>query len=72
VIADIRQLLAAGPFEPFFFLTRGGNRYPVTSAELAAVDPQRSRAVVWFDDGGSVSISRLHTTAVEKEAAHHA
>jgi hypothetical protein len=72
MIADIRQLLGARPFEAFFILTSGGNRYPVASAEHAAVDPQRSRIVVWFDDGGSVTISGLHIAAVEKEAAHRA
>ncbi|MGH7967413.1 MAG: hypothetical protein ACREIC_01665 [Limisphaerales bacterium] len=72
MIADIRQLLAARPFEPFLILTSGGNRYPVPSAEHAAVDPQRSRVVVWFDGGGSVTISGLDITAVEKEAAHRA
>lgn len=67
MIADIRQLLAVRPFEPFFVLTSGGNRYPVPSSEHAAVDPQRSRVVVWFDDG-SVTISGLHITSIEKEA----
>ncbi len=68
MIADIRQLLTVRPFEPFFILTGGGNRYPVPSSEHAAVDPQRSRVVVWLDDGSSVTISGLHITSVEKEA----
>ncbi len=68
MIADIRQLLAARPFEPFFILTSGGNRYPVPSSEHAAVDPQRSRVEVWLDDGTSVTIAGLHITSIEKEA----
>ncbi|MBU6402456.1 MAG: hypothetical protein KGS61_19220 [Verrucomicrobia bacterium] len=68
MIADIRQLLAVRPFEPFSILTSGGNRYPVPSAEHAAVDPQRSRVVVWLDDGSSVTISGLHITTLEKAA----
>jgi hypothetical protein len=72
MIGDIRKLLAARPFEAFFILTSGGNRYHVPSGEHAAVDPQRSRVVVWFDDGSSVTISGLHITAIEKEAAQHA
>ena len=72
MIADIRQLLTARPFEPFFILTSGGNRYSVRSGEHAAVDPQRSRVVVWMDDGSSVTISGLHIAALEKEAAQHA
>lgn len=72
MIADIRQLLAVRPFKPFFILTTGGNRYPVPSAEHAAVDPQRSRVVVWLDDGGSVTISGLHIAAIETEATQRA
>ena len=72
MIGDIRQLLAVRPFEPFFILTSGGNRYQVPSSEHAAVDPQRSRVVVWMDDGSSVTIAGLHITAIEKEATHRA
>jgi hypothetical protein len=72
MIADIRRLLAARPFEAFAILTSGGNRYPVPSGEHAAVDPQRSRVVVWLDDGSSVTIAGLHITALEKEAPQHA
>lgn len=72
MIADIRQLLAMRPFEPFFILTSGGSRYHVPSGEHAAVDPQRSRVVVWLDDGSSVTISGLHITSIEKEKARAA
>ena len=72
MIGDIRQLLAVRPFEPFFILTSGGNRYHVPSSEHAAVDPQRSRVVVWMDDGSSVTIAGLHITAIEKEATQRA
>ena len=72
MIADIRQFLAARPFEPFFILTSGGNRYRVPSSEHAAVDPQRSRVVVWLDDGSSGTIAGLHITAIEKEATPRA
>jgi hypothetical protein len=72
MIADIRQLLAARPFEPFYILTSGGNRYHVPSSEHAAVDPQRSRVVVWLDDGSSVTIAGLHITSIEKDATRPA
>jgi hypothetical protein len=72
MIADIRQLLVARPFEPFFILTSGGGRYAVPSAEHAAVDPQRTRVVVWLDDGSSVTISGLHIAAIEKATSQHA
>ena len=68
MIADIRQCLHAGPFEPFFIVTSSGNRYRVATADHAGINPQGSRAVVWFDDESSVTLSGLHITALEKEA----
>jgi len=69
MIADIRQLLQAGPFEPFFIITSSGNRYRVASADHADINPRGSRVVVWFEDDSSVTLSGLHITALEKEAA---
>lgn len=66
--ADIRQLLSARPFEPFTIVTTGGNRYQVASSEHAGIDPQRSRVVVWFDDGSSVTVAGLHIACIEKAA----
>jgi hypothetical protein len=68
MIADIRQCLQAGPFEPFFIVTSSGNRYRVASADHAGINPQSSRVVVWFDDESSVTVSGLHIAALEKEA----
>ena len=67
MIADIRQLLQAGPFEPFFIVTTSGNRYRVASADHAGINPHGDRVVVWFDDDSSVTVSALHIAAVEKE-----
>lgn len=72
MIADIWQLLNARPFEPFLIVTTGGNRYRVASAEHAGIDPQRSRVVVWFDDGSSVTVAGLHIDPIEKEARQSA
>jgi hypothetical protein len=68
MIADVRQLLSARPFEPFSVVTSGGQRYVVPSAEHAGVNPRGNRIVVWFDGGGSVTIAGLHIVAIEKEA----
>ena len=68
MIAGIRQLLNARPFGPFLIVTSGGNRYRVASAEHAGIDPQRSRVVVWFDDGSSVTVAGLHVASIEKES----
>jgi hypothetical protein len=65
---DIRQLLAAGPFEPFYIVTSSGRRYRVPSADHASTNPQGSRVVVWFDDDSSVTLSALHIASIEKDA----
>ena len=57
MIADIRQFLEAGPFEPFSIVTSSGNRYRVPSADHANINPQESRVVVWFDDESGVIVS---------------
>lgn len=66
MVAEIRQLLQAAPFEPFTIVTTSGRRYPVPSADHANSNPQGTRVVVWFDDGASVTIAGLHVAAVEK------
>jgi len=68
MIADIRQLLQAGPFEPFFIVTSSGSRYRVATADHADINPQGNRVVVWFDDDSSVTVSSLHIVAVEKDS----
>ncbi len=68
MIADVRQFLGSGPFEPFVIVTSSGNWYRVPSADHATINPQGSRVVVRFDDEGGVVISGLHISAVEKEA----
>jgi hypothetical protein len=69
MIADIRHHLETGPFEPFSIVTSSGNRYHIASADHAGIDPRGSRVVIWFDDGGSVTVSGLHIVAIEKAAA---
>ena len=68
-IADVRQHLAAGPFEPFVIVTSSGYRCRVPSADHAGIHPRGSRMVIWFDDDSSVTVSGLHIGAVEKETA---
>ena len=69
MIADIRQHLQAGPFEPFAIVTSSGDRYRVASADHAGIHPRGSRVVVWFDDDSHITISGLHIVAIEKDAA---
>lgn len=66
---DIRQFLMAAPFEPFSIVTSSGRRYPVPSRDHAGINPHGSRVVIWFDDGGSVTVSALHIASLEKNGA---
>lgn len=68
VIADVRQLLNARPFRPFFVITTGGNRYRVASAEHAGISPERNRLLIWLDDGSGITVAGLHIASIEKEA----
>jgi hypothetical protein len=54
------------PFEPFSIVTSSGHRYNVPSPDHASISPRGNRFVIWFDDGGRVTLSALHITAVEK------
>jgi hypothetical protein len=69
MIPDIRQLLLARPFEPFFVITTNGNRYHVASPDHASTNPQGSRVVVWFEDDSSVTLAGPHIGALEKESS---
>jgi len=69
MIEDVRHHLHAGLFEPFAIVTSGGHHYDVPSPDHAGINPRGNRIVIWFDDGGSVTLTALHITAVEKLAS---
>jgi hypothetical protein len=66
MIAGVRHYLRAGPFQPFAIMTSSGHRYEVPSADHDGMSPEGNRIVIWLDDGGSVTLSALHITAIEK------
>ena len=68
MIAEIRHLLEVSPFRPFYVLSSGGNRYRVASADHADINPSGKQMIIWFDNGGSITIAGLHIAAIEKEA----
>jgi len=72
MIDEIRRLLAARPFVPFVIVTTGGSRYRVASNEHAAISPRPHRVVIWFDEGGGVTVAALHIASVEHEPAQAA
>lgn len=69
MIQEVREHLRAAPFEPFSIVTSGGKRYPIPSADHASINPRGNRVLVWFDDGGSVTVAALHITAIEKSSS---
>ena len=66
MIGDIRQHLAAAPFEPFTIVTSSGKRYAVPSADHASLNPTNTGVVVWLNDDASVTIAGLHIVVLEK------
>jgi hypothetical protein len=69
VIGDIQRLLKAKPFQPFSVVTSAGQKYRVPTPDHAGFNPRSTRLVVWFDDDSSVTLSGLHLTALEVDAA---
>jgi hypothetical protein len=67
MITDIRRLLDARPFEPFFVVSSRGRHYRVASPDHAGINPRGSRLLVWFDDDSEVIVSALHIEAIEME-----
>ena len=68
MIADIRHLLQAGPFEPFSIVTSSGDRHRIPSEDHAGIHPRGSRVVIWFDDDSGITVSGLQIVAIEKES----
>ena len=68
MIPEIRQLLEARPFVPFYIHTSGGNRYRVATPDHADFGPEGKRIHLWFDDQGSITLSGLHIVGVEEGA----
>jgi hypothetical protein len=68
MIEEIYRLLSLRPFERFRIVSSSGEHYDVPTPDHAGLNPRHNRVVVWFDDGGSVTLSSLHITAIEKTA----
>ena len=67
MIGDIRYLLAQVPFRPFSVVTSSGMKYRIGSPDHAGFNPQKTRVLIWFDDGSGVTIAALHVVALEDE-----
>ena len=72
LIADVRRLLGARPFQRFSVVTSRGDRYRVLSPDHADLNPQATRVLVWFDDETGVVVSGIRIAAVELEESQAA
>lgn len=69
VIADIRQLLEAQPFEPFSILTSSGKQFRVPTSDHGSINPQGTRVIIFWDDESHVTISPLHIVTIKQGAS---
>ena len=64
MLQKIYTLLQRTPFEPFSVLTSDGHEYSVLSADHAAVNPGRTRVVIFTDQDEEYSLSALHIVSI--------
>jgi len=57
-------LLHTAPFQPFSIRTSDGNEYAVPTADHAAVNPKRSRVIIFSDDDRQFEVAGLHVAAI--------
>jgi hypothetical protein len=62
---EVRRLLHASPFVPFFVKTSDGKQYRVRHPDYVAISPRGGRITVYADEETSTTLSALHIRAVE-------
>ena len=65
---DIRQMLAARPFQPFVVHTADGREYRVPTPEHAQVSPRGGRVSIWADDDTTIILPALLISGLKMEA----
>ncbi len=68
MIARIRELLEAAPFESCCIRTSDGREHVVPTAEHAFIPPAGGRVLVVMDDDSGATLSALHIASVFKQA----
>lgn len=68
MIADVRRLLSASPFEPFTVQTSAGKEYRIETPDHAGISPAGGRIVIWFDDDSMITVSGLHIVSVHVDS----
>ncbi len=64
MIEQIERLYLLKDFSPFTICTSGGERFEVSSRDRVALNPQRNRVVVFFDDGTNITLTAPHIIGV--------
>lgn len=64
---EVRKMMNAEPFAPFFVKTSDGKQYRVRHPDFVAISPKGGRISLYHDDEETSTIlSGLHIVAVEK------
>ena len=66
MIPRIRELLHNTPFVPFTIRISDGREYVIPTADHAAVNPSRTRVIVFSDDDSQAEVAALLVAAVDK------
>ena len=64
---EVRKLINAEPFVPFFVKTSDGKQYRVKHPDYVAISPKGGRIVVFADEEATTTLSALHIVAVEPQ-----
>ena len=62
---DIRDRLAAQPFQPFVVYTADGREYDVPTHDHAHVSPSGGRVSIWVDDETEYILPALHISGLK-------
>jgi hypothetical protein len=66
---EVRKLLHAVPFQPFFVKTSDGKQYRVKHPDYVAISPKGGRLTLFDEEETTTTVSALHIVAVEPARA---
>jgi hypothetical protein len=62
---EVRRLMNAEPFTPFFVRTSGGRQHRVKHPDYVAISPKGGRVSLYDDEETTTTLSALHIVGVE-------
>lgn len=69
---EVRKLMNAEPFRPFFVKTSDGRQYRVKHPDYVAISPKGGRLTLFDDEETTTTLSALRIVGVEIESARRA